>query len=909
MIVPNRRKKDFTMKALFQKPWFIGLLTIGSLLLVFFLNLWIMSLKLPLPYEENFWVLAEALDTGEFVNVFAFIFTILFYVSIIPILYAGIAIIKKNNKGFVVAIIFFFAFETLLIVFHSIFKFLSTFAMILVIVNVVFLIGSLVLLILRAKTLNLTIDHKKAEKEVRLSLSKIPLAVLIVDAIAVLIVILTFILPLFTVVISDSTYPVVLANVLFLGETKIEIVIFFLVNFALLLGLILYLAGCVSYYFYDKESFIKKSKTLMSFVFIITLIYFLTGLTMVIYHTFIGNSAETISYVPMLLISADIFLFSIFLGKFHAMNHTVIPQNKVKFPRIESLFYIVLLSAITGLMLLLRVIIIQIRSGSYTDTISLTGIEILRDYASLDPGYRIIAFALVVMIISCSIFLVAAIAGYLSKYRHFDSIVKSAAAVNIFFVFMISISGYYFQIGQRIDFAVIMDIFEFYGIPVPGNLTDYTYVITSEAIYALIASVAVLVIMFIRKAFDRDELNLMEALVSPSTDVSAGDAASKSLNNGDEDDSPNNFDPCPAFTELDQKTDEFHQELERRKSLKTQNTTLNELVQFVVEYARNSRLHLSYTEEDIATFIAGLGASKLSILQGMSGTGKTSLPKIFSEAILANGEIVEVESSWKDKNELLGYYNEFSMKYTPKKFTLSLYKTALNKDFFTFILLDEMNLSRIEYYFSDFLSLMEHEEDKRELKLINIKLSRIAEKKEIDYLGLEQGHTLRIPPNVWFIGTANRDESTFVISDKVYDRAQTMNFTKRAAKVRNYSNPIPQQYYDYETMNRLLLDAKQNGKFDAENNPLVKSVEALLTPFNISFGNRILKQIEDFVNIYCACFANDDVENEAIEKILLSKVVAKLEVKTIDDKEKLEMEFEKLNFHQCVEFIKRLDGD
>jgi hypothetical protein len=151
--------------------------------------------------------------------------------------------------------------------------------------------------------------------------------------------------------------------------------------------------------------------------------------------------------------------------------------------------------------------------------------------------------------------------------------------------------------------------------------------------------------------------------------------------------------------------------------------SLSDLVKFVVEYARDSRLHLSYREEDIATFVSGLGACRLTILQGMSGTGKTSLPKIFSEAIDGNCDIIEVESSWKDKNELLGYYNEFSRTYTPKKFTQALYKAALNPEIPTFIVLDEMNLSRIEYYFSDFLSLMENEENKREIKLINIKLS------------------------------------------------------------------------------------------------------------------------------------------------------------------------------------------
>jgi hypothetical protein len=881
-------------------------LAIASLLLVFFINLGILALDLATPYEENFWELAQSLDSEDWVSIFAFSYTILFYASIAPILLSAISILWKDNRGFVFAIVFNMVFEAVLVAFHALFQLLTTFALILVIVNVVLILGALVLTILRGKNFVRNEDRKKADRNLKLSLSRIPLAVLVIDVVAILIQLLTFAIPVYSITIDDVVDPAVLANVLFAGETGILLVIFFPVEFGFFLGLILFFAKCISYYFYDKAGFVQKSKTLLSYVFIVTLVFFLAGLAMVIFYTINANPATTTAYIPMLLATLDVFVFSIFLGKFHALNHSAMEQSRYRFPRIESLFYVVLMTAITGMALMLKVLVVSIQSGSYSDSLALTGIDLLRDYASLDPGYRIIAYVLVVMIISSGIFLIAAIAGYLSKYSRYDSIVKSAAIVNIFFLFMISISGYYFQIGQQIDRAIIMDIFDFYGVPVPGSVSDYSYTIRSEAIYALVGAVAVLVVMFIRKAFDRDDLVPLAAIESSSPEGSAGGAPTSE---GTDEAKPSDFDPCPAFTELDGKVDAFREELERRKTCRTKNTTLNELVKFVVDYARNSRLHLSYTEEDIATFVAGLGASRLSILQGMSGTGKTSLPKIFSEAILGNCEIIEVESSWKDKNELLGYYNEFSMKYTPKKFTLALYKSALNREIFTFVLLDEMNLSRIEYYFSDFLSLMEHEEDKRELKLINIKLARTEEGGNVDYLALEEGHTLRIPPNVWFIGTANRDESTFVISDKVYDRAQTMNFTKRAAKVRNSSDPIPQQYYDYKTMDHLLQEARQNGRFDAENNALIKSVEALMAPFNISFGNRILKQIEDFVNIYCACFADDDVENEAIEKILLSKVVAKLEVKTIDDKEKLVMEFEKLKLHQCVDFIKRLDGE
>ena len=369
-------------------------------------------------------------------------------------------------------------------------------------------------------------------------------------------------------------------------------------------------------------------------------------------------------------------------------------------------------------------------------------------------------------------------------------------------------------------------------------------------------------------------------------------------------------DPCPAFSELDEKLPLLEQELAEKRKALFDNPTLPKLVQFIVEYARDSRLHLSYTQEDIATFIAGLGTTRLSILQGMSGTGKTSLPKIFAEALLSNCEIIEVESSWRDKNELLGYYNEFSKTYTPKKFTQALYKARLNPDTLTFIVLDEMNLSRIEYYFSDFLSLMENEEDKRELRLLNVGLYRNLEGTRTPYRGLTDGHNLKIPSNVWFIGTANRDESTFEISDKVYDRAHTMNFNKRAAKITFYNQPIPQRYLPVAQLSRLFAEAKSAINFNIDTYPVIAEVEKLLAPYNISFGNRIAMQIENFVSVYCACFtATEAVVHAAVESILLSKVVAKLELKSVENKEGLAAEFEKLNLHRCSEFILKLNED
>jgi len=902
-----QRKGLLMMKNLFKKSWFIGVVILGVMVVVSLFNLWILSLKLIAPYSpDTFWTLASAIEDGDFINILAYSFKLAFYVSIIPFVLSGYSVLKKNNWGLNVAVIYLLGFETLLIVFQSLNHFLSVFAIILIILNVVFTIGILVLMILRSKVLAQTLETKNQEVELPQKASKVSLFVFLIDFAAIIGYLTTFVIPMYTRIESGETYNAILMNVLLTSDTSVHATVSFFIDFTFFVIMLFLFASSLSQYFFDKKRFINQSKNLVAFAFFATLSFFLAGLTLTIYYTINGVEAHSVSYIPMLLMIVVVLVYAVVKGQFNAHYQIENKTFVMKYPRIEPLIYVYLLSAVTGLMLFLPIVYIQITFGSYIYSVNLTGFTILRDYEILGAGYQVIAYLLVVMLISVGIGLVIASTSYLSKYRQFNTVVKSVSALNVFFVFLVAISGYYFQIAQQINHAVILDIFDFYGYSLPGGF-EYLYTIGTTAIYALIASITVLVVMYLRKAFDRDEL--IEMAGAPAENGGSTDANVNSSSNLSAEEVISTFDPCPALTEIDLQTEAFKADLEKRKGFKQNEPSLSGLVNFVVEYARNSKLHLSYTPEDIATFLAGLGASRLSILQGMSGTGKTSLPKIFSEAIFGNCEIIEVESSWKDKNELLGYYNEFSTKYTPKKFTLALYKAALNQEICTFILLDEMNLSRIEYYFSDFLSLMENEEDRREIKLVNIKLSRREQGADIDYLALTNGHTLKVPTNVWFIGTANRDESTFVISDKVYDRAHTMNFTKRAPKVRNFGKPIPQQYYDYQAMNSMFSDSKQNGTFDAENNELIKKVEALLAPFNISFGNRILKQIEDFVNIYKACFLDENVENEAIEKILLSKVVSKLEVKTIDDKEKLESEFEKLNLKHCVDFIKRLDND
>jgi hypothetical protein len=384
---------------------------------------------------------------------------------------------------------------------------MTIFSIILVIINIVFIVGLFVLMILRLRILSLQKDIIPTEKEVELNATKIPLMVFIINVISFVVFLTTFFIPLYILDTGDTYYAIII-NVLLQGDTNIQLIVYFLVNFVLFLSLFLYFANGLSTYFFDKERFIHQSHAFIIFAFISTIIFFLTGVVIDMYYTLQGQVTQTFSFIPMFLMCAVIFIYSIFKGKFHAFNQVKYQNSPIKYAKIEPLLYVFLMTAVTVLMLLLPIIRINIIYSTFTYDVDLTGFEILRDYANLDPGYRIVAYLLVVALISSGLALVISISSYLSKHKQFSSTVKFAAIINLFFVFIVAISGYYFQIAQEINQAVLIDIFEFYGISLP-NLSEYEYEIGTDGVYALIGSVVVLIIMFMRKAFDQDEMEMV----------------------------------------------------------------------------------------------------------------------------------------------------------------------------------------------------------------------------------------------------------------------------------------------------------------------------------------------------------------------------------------------------------------
>lgn len=734
--------------------------------------------------------------------------------------------------------------------------------------------------------------------------NKVNKFIALVSAILSLTVIMvTLFIPLYTVVKPTGEMAYIPINALHATKENADIILFALFAVLFLINVlnVTYFLSSLGYIKKYEKMFLKKCSDVVYIDFAISIGYFVVGLSVSFFNNLEGYTVVSYSYVPFIIMSIIMVIFSVI-----SVRWTKITKEKIKrsFPSIEMLIYSIVFALIPLIALYLKLLVVK---ADGVEQINIKAITILKDYSTLEGSYQLMAFFLILMGIACGALLVLTITSFFKNKNLFYKLSMVSILLDMIYIFAIGTFGLYYQIVQTMNEETLQKLFAHYGF----TYTSPEYTIESETIFAFLGALGLLIIVLIRnplKDIPAGEYTINGIASSGGSNQGRGEALSSSQEENLEEGVT--FDACPAFTELDSKINDFNAQLEERKAKEFVEPSLPNVCKFIVDYAKESRLHLSYSVEDIATFVAGLGACRLSILQGMSGTGKTSLPKIFLEAIMGNCEIVEVESSWRDKNELIGYYNEFSKTFTPKKFTQALYKAKLNEEVPTFIVLDEMNLSRIEYYFSDFLSLMENEEGKREIKLLNVKLFNTINGEQKSYVGLSEDHTIKIPSNIWFIGTANRDESTFEISDKVYDRAHTMNFNKRAPKAIFHGTPLDQRYLPYAQLINLMNAAKETYAFDIDKNNVIKEVERILSPYNISFGNRISKQIEEFVKVYCSCF--DDPQShefEAVETIILSKVVHKLENKSVENKEVLIAEFNKLKLKKCSEFVSKLNED
>lgn len=298
---------------------------------------------------------------------------------------------------------------------------------------------------------------------------------------------------------------------------------------------------------------------------------------------------------------------------------------------------------------------------------------------------------------------------------------------------------------------------------------------------------------------------------------------------------------------------------------------------------------LFYSLADLRSFLGGLAMSPLVLLQGISGTGKTSLPVAFARAVGTEASVIEVQAGWRDPQDLAGHYNVFEKRFYEKEFLKALYqaRTPRWEDAIHIVLLDEMNLSHPEQYFSDLLSALELRPENRRLVL----MPHAVDPAPALFI---EGSKLPIPSNVWFVGTANHDETTKDFADKTYDRAHVMQFPHRPVPF-DIARPNPRPPVSVTALQKAFDTAVSRRRASA--NSAIGFLESevrgpLADYFEVGWGPRLERQMHRYVPVVVAA---GGTVGEATDHVLAMRLLRKLKNRHDNRPEHLEA------LHQRIE--------
>lgn len=315
-----------------------------------------------------------------------------------------------------------------------------------------------------------------------------------------------------------------------------------------------------------------------------------------------------------------------------------------------------------------------------------------------------------------------------------------------------------------------------------------------------------------------------------------------------------------------------------------------------------------FPREVLTRYFLSLKTKPFVILTGISGTGKTKIAQVFAEYMcqgLSSEEkakciaFVPVRPDWMDNKGLLGYYNLLDEKYHATPVLHILLEASAHQDRPFFIILDEMNLAKVEQYFSDFLSIMESRTTKNRagepLCLHSVTKAETPNGRVIP-------QRIIIPSNVYFTGTVNVDESTYMFSPKVLDRANVIEFND--VDLENYEKGIASVdgciLKEQDVREKLLpaagetpfcnkTDYTKAQKMDSDTGVHLSKILEILHPHQLHFGYRVVNEIARFI-----LHASDMLQDFKLEETLDIQIPQKILPKFHGTQAKLEEPLGKL---------------
>ena len=321
------------------------------------------------------------------------------------------------------------------------------------------------------------------------------------------------------------------------------------------------------------------------------------------------------------------------------------------------------------------------------------------------------------------------------------------------------------------------------------------------------------------------------------------------------------------------------------QSALSENNALNRFSEYLVSKG------LKYPERVQLAFHTSLKASQINplvVLAGVSGTGKSALPMAYAEALGINFVSLAVQPGWSGPQDLLGFYNYLERKYKATELARAMAQMSrfshedlpgLNiksrKNEMLLVLLDEMNLARIEYYFSDFLSRLEQRRG-RDLSVAQ-RRREVALHLDIGSLPANEAPRFILPDlNVMFVGTMNEDESTQSLSDKVVDRANVLRFGAPKELHAPTTNPVaPTKTFLPRTSWEGWVKAF-DGDAHQDERQLLSKINAQLEKINRPFGHRVFRAILDYISNYPGASTNPERRAHALADQIEQKIIPKL---------------------------------